>query len=216
MKYGVLVTSMLLSFSAHAASPVTALYDNASFRTGLTLPFMVETMKSAPEAKITGLRVQSADAASVAAAAKCEIAVDKFLRTHFLLKCTEQGKFNVQIDIIEGSRLQTITYGPLAIAPLKPGYVEPVKPTDPTQPDPDLAKGREILNKKTQTVSPFFSCMNCHTTPDTYGLRTKATTATLMNLNSKTLMKDVPNLTREESALVLKYLRSITDGSVWP
>lgn len=215
MKLWGIIAFCLLSQAARAASPITALYDDASFRTGLTLPFQVETVKSATGATIAGLRVQAANTDSVAAAGKCQIAKDKFLRTHFLVMCPEPGKFDLQIDVSEGSRLETINYGPITIAPLKPGYVEPIKPVDPVV-DPDIAAGKALLSSKVQTVSPFYSCMNCHTTPDTYGLRTKATTATLMNLNSKTLMKDVPNLTRDEAAKVLKYLNTVKDGGVWP
>lgn len=207
--------TLLLTATAQAASPVVALYDNASFRTGLTLPFLIETLKTSNEARVTSLSVQAADGASVDAASRCHIAMDKFLRTHFLLKCPAAGKFNLRIEILEGSRLQTINYGPLTVSPLKPGYVEPTPPNEPTV-DPDVAKGRAILYSKTQTVAPHFNCIGCHTTPDTYSLRARATTATLTNLKSKTAMKDVPNLTSAEAALVLKYLRTITNGAVWP
>lgn len=215
MKFGGMILILLASMAARAASPVVSIYDNASFRTGLTLPFMVETLKTNTSARISGLSVQAANEASVAAASQCKIAADKFLRTHFLVKCVNSGEFNLRIDIADGSDLRTINYGPIKIEPLKPGYVEPIDP-GPITVDPDIAKGRAVLFTKTQSVSPYFTCIGCHSTPDTYNLRTRASTTTLMNLKSKTAMSDVPNLTSAEAAQVLKYLKTVKDGAVWP
>lgn len=210
----ILIGALILSRAAYAAPAITPVYDNDSFRTGLTLPFVVEAIKNRPEAVISGLSLQAANEASVNASAECAIAKDKFLRTHFLVICRSPGKFNLRIDVLEGTDVKTINYGPVTINPLKPGYIEPT-PLDPKA-DPDVAKGRQIMISKTELVSPFRSCVSCHSTPDTHGLRTKATKSTLMNLNSKSLMSAVPNLTSTEADQVLKYLRTIQDGKVWP
>jgi len=209
-----LLLAIFVVVNAQAEGPITPVYDNASFRTGLTLPFVVTAVKSDAAAEIAGLKVHAADAESLEAANGCHIANDPLIASNFLVICAQPGRFNLVIAVAKSGTLDELVYGPVSIQPLKPGYTEPVviKPDV----DPDVAAGRTILFTKTEVSGARRTCVSCHTTPDTYSLRSNASLTRLQSLNQKLAMGAVPNLNATEAAQVRKYLATVKDGGVWP
>lgn len=193
------------------AADVVSIFDDQSFRVGLTLPFTVAAVKNDSSARIH--RVTVVDPAGTG---KCLAMPDPKIAANFVLKCEEVANVSLKILIAQGERATEYSYGPIQIKELKAGYREPSAGGGSVV-DPDIAAGRQILFSKTQSASAGGrACVGCHAKPSTYPRIMLATAQTLQTLSGNPSMPGVPSLSAAEAAKVVKYLSSIVDSGEWP
>lgn len=200
---------------AHAEdTKVTSVFDDAAFRVGITLPFVVNAVSTNKSASLVDLGVEGATTADQIAAASCNVAKDPFVRANFLLKCTKEVTVRIAIKVNDGSGTYGFKYGPVEIKVLKQGYTVP---TDPSKPgtDPEIAVGKALIMNT--------GCTSCHNSPQTNSLRDSAirSPAILSKLTSyggmtPKVTSNVRDFSTEEARKIVKYLKSISDPEVWP
>lgn len=143
-----LFSAFVVSSGKLQAQQVISVYDNQSMKAKITLPFY---FKSTNNEQLNNVRVQS-----VSGSPSCLAQRDFFKTDGFLVKCENPGAIQLLVDYKGPSGFKTLSYGPLTISELRPGYTEPTATPPPTPtPDPRGATGRALIQN---------SCKSCHTT----------------------------------------------------
>ncbi len=205
-----LCTLLFWGFSANAAD-VLSVFDDSSFRVGLTLPFVVQSVKDSSTGQIHRITVQDSFGTG-----NCLAKPDPKIPANFVLKCENVATIQLKILIGLSGELSEITYGPIQIKELKAGYREPSSGGGSAT-DPDIAAGRAVLFSKAQTAATGGrTCVGCHTSPGKYPIIMSATSGVLQRISENPSMSGVPNLTPTEADRVSKYLRTISDPGAWP
>lgn len=200
--------SILIASSFASAQEVIPIFDDASFRIGLTIPFAVKAVKDDATARIHRLTVVDS-----AGAGKCVAMQDPKIAANFLLKCENVATIRLKILVARGDQASEISYGPIQIKELKAGYREPT-PSEENPVDPEIALGRAILYSKAGAGG--VTCVGCHANPGKYSRIMTATLASLKMISSVPAMSGVPNLSETEAKRVLKYLGTVKDMGEWP
>lgn len=189
------------------AQQVVSVFDDQSMKTRITLPFYFK-----PQAgeQLINVRIQN-----ISGSPSCLAQKDYFKTDNFLLRCENAGTIQVLADYKGAAGDASISYGPLVISELRPGYVEPTKvPTPTPTPDPRGAQGRSLIQN---------SCKGCHSSATiavgkTADLRNEsfASLKAAVTAGVRTMPSINPRPSDAELQAIEVYLKNIDGFGGWP
>ncbi len=134
----------LFLFQTVNAQSVTALMRDASFKTDVPLPFRLTNAQSMAQ-NIFDVRL-------VAGGSSCQVLVDPFIRSNFLLKCASASSVQVSVYFYLNGEYKKINYGPFNVGRLTDAPVsQPGGGVDP------YASGKQAFQN---------ACLQCHLATD--------------------------------------------------